>query len=636
MRSLDHGISSLISSATILKNGCAAASSPPPGKGSQVKPSTLLVAVFVSLLVSPARGADADAIYFGGPIVTVDDRRPSAEAVAVRGGKIVAVGSRRDVERAQKGRKTRMIDLAGRTMIPGFAGVQAMAANLLPPPDGPVRSIGDLQAQLRKWMATSNIARDFGVVIGFGYDDSQLAEQRHPTAEELDEVTRDLPLIVIHQSGHLHALNTKALEMTGITAETEDPQGGVIRRKPGTREPSGVMEGTVLIREFLRIMPKLSPQQHLALLEAGQDLYAQYGHTTAQEGRALPANVDLYIAAAQAGRLKLDAVVYPEVLLVPESGGFMKGRHAGRTYRNGMRIGGVKLTLDASPQGRTAWLTQPYLTPPPGQPASFAGYPALTDEQAIAAVGRAYRNGWQILVHTNGDAAIDQMILAVESASKRYPDADRRTVMIHGQTLREDQVAKLKALRIFPALFPMHTFYWGDWYIDTVLGPERAANISPTGWMLKHGMMFTSHHDAPVAFPDTMRVLSATVNRVTRSNQVIGPEHRVEPLVALKAMTLWAAYQHFEEKSKGSIEVGKLADFAILSANPLTIDPLKIADITVVETIKRGKSIYRMNPAMTTESSALCIDSPRCYQRFAVFRAHSPLTDLFGAAPHLH
>ena len=173
-----------------------------------------LVAPLGLAAVSPARAAEADAIYFGGPIVTVDDRRPGAEAVAVAGGRIIAVGSRRDVERTRKGPGTRMIDLAGRTMVPGFidahghmwgAGVQAMAANLLPPPDGPVASIADLQAQLRRWMATSTIPRDFGVVIGFGYDDSQLAEQRHPTAAELDAVSADLPMIVIHQSGHLHS-----------------------------------------------------------------------------------------------------------------------------------------------------------------------------------------------------------------------------------------------------------------------------------------------------------------------------------------------------------------------------------------------------------------------------------------------
>jgi predicted amidohydrolase YtcJ len=608
-------------------------------------PTRVAAITVVLLAASPAMAKNADTIYFGGPIVTVDDRQPTAEAVAVRGGKIVAVGSRHAIEKAQKGPKTTMVDLGGKTMIPGFidahghmwgAGVQAMAANLLPPPDGPVRSIADLQQQLRQWMETSNIARDFGVVIGFGYDDSQLVEQRHPTAEELDAVSTDLPMIVIHQSGHLHALNSKALQMAEITAATEDPQGGVIRRKPGTREPNGVMEGTVLIREFLRIMPKLSPQQHLALLEAGQDLYAKYGHTTAQEGRALPGNVDLYIAAAQAGRLKLDAVVYPEALLVPEAGGFMNGPYFGRSYRNGLRIGGVKLTLDASPQGRTAWLSQPYLTPPPGLAANFAGYPAMTDAQALAAVSRAYRENWQIIIHTNGDAAIDQMIRAVTEASARYPGRDRRPVMIHGQTLREDQVTKIKALGIFPALFPMHTFYWGDWYQDTVLGPERAVNISPTGWILKHGMIFSSHHDAPVAFPDTMRVLSATVNRTTRTNQVLGPEHRVEPIVALKAMTLWAAYQHFEEKTKGSIEVGKLADFAILSDNPLTIERQKLADITVVETIKKGRSIYRRDETKTSGHPASCLESSRCYERFAAFRAHSPLTAVFGVPPHRH
>jgi predicted amidohydrolase YtcJ len=208
--------------------------------------------------------------------------------------------------------------------------------------------------------------------------------------------------------------------------------------------------------------------------------------------------------------------------------------------------------------------------------------------------------------------------------------------MIHGQTLRRDQVPALKELGVFPALFPMHTFYWGDWYQDTVLGPERAAHISPTGWLLEQGMIFSSHHDAPVAFPDTMRVLSATVNRTTRTGRVLGPEHRVEPLVALKAMTLWAAYQHFEEATKGSIEVGKLADFAILSANPLTVPRSQLADVTVVETIKEGRSIYRSDAAPAAGTSASCAESRRCYERFAAYRAPSPLTLVFGAPPHRH
>jgi predicted amidohydrolase YtcJ len=186
--------------------------------------------------------------------------------------------------------------------------------------------------------------------------------------------------------------------------------------------------------------------------------------------------------------------------------------------------------------------------------------------------------------------------------------------MIHGQTLRADQVDRVKSLGIFPSLFPMHTYYWGDWHRDSVLGPDRAANISPTGWLGQRGMMFSTHHDAPVALPDTMRVMSATVNRTTRSGQVLGPEHRVEPLVAIKAMTLWAAYQHFEEKTKGSIEVGKLADFVVLSGNPLTVPRESIADLKVMETIKRGRTVWRQDPM---RQAAGCAETSGCGEALA-------------------
>ena len=152
---------------------------------------------------------------------------------------------------------------------------------------------------------------------------------------------------------------------------------------------------------------------------------------------------------------------------------------------------------------------------------------------------------------------------------------------------------QLKELGIFPSLFPMHTFYWGDWHRESVLGPERAENISPTGWVLERDMMFGSHHDAPVALPDSMRVLSATVTRTSRSGRVLGPEHRVPVATALKALTIWPAWQHFEEDSKGTIEVGKLADFVILSDNPLTVQQDQIDDLKVLETIKEGNSIYK-------------------------------------------
>jgi predicted amidohydrolase YtcJ len=178
-------------------------------------------------------------------------------------------------------------------------------------------------------------------------------------------------------------------------------------------------------------------------------------------------------------------------------------------------------------------------------------------------------------------------------------------VLIHGQFLREDQVDSYKALGVIPSLFPMHTFYWGDWHLDHTVGPVAGMNISPTGWVRSRGMIFTSHHDAPVAFPDSMRVLDATVTRRARgSGRIVGPQQRVDVITALKAMTIWPAYQHFEEKTKGSLEVGKLADFVILSKDPTRVEPTTLADIKVTETVKDGKTIFRLEPGARADGGA--------------------------------
>ena len=165
--------------------------------------------------------------------------------------------------------------------------------------------------------------------------------------------------------------------------------------------------------------------------------------------------------------------------------------------------------------------------------------------------------------------------------------------MLAGQFLREDQVDALKRLDIFPSLFPMHTFYWGDWHRDHTVGPALVDDISPTGWLARRGMMFGTHTDAPVAYPDTMRALDATVTRRTRSGDILGPNQRVDVMTALKAMTIWPAWQHFEEADKGSIEVGKLADFVILSEDPTVVDPEDLDTIEVRVTIKEDRVIYQ-------------------------------------------
>jgi predicted amidohydrolase YtcJ len=559
----------------------------------------------------------ADTIYSGGAIITVNELQPEAEAVAVRGGKIVAVGYRDEVMKL-KDAQTKLVDLGGKTLLPGFvdphshvfnSGIQAVSANLLPRPDGKVNTIAELQAVLKTWVVdNAKITGKYKWIIGFGYDDAQLKEQRHPTREDLDQVSKELPVVIVHQSGHLGVMNSKALEIVGIKASSNDPKGGVIRREPGGQEPNGVLEESAFFMPFFNLLGKLDTQANQALFAAGVKLYKSFGYTTALEGLASKGSTAAMATVAKSGKLDIDVVAFPNIVTAAEA---IKPT---RNYSQHFRVGGAKITLDGSPQGKTAWLTQPYFKVPDGQKPDYRGYAQFTDAQVDGYVDQAFKNGWQLQAHTNGDAAIDQFISAVRKAEKRYGMADRRIVDIHGQTTREDQMQAFKELGIIPSLFPMHTFYWGDWHRDSVLGPERAANISPTGWALQRGMIFTSHHDAPVAMPDAMRVLSATVNRVTRSGQVLGPQHRVSPLVAIKAHTLWSAYQHFEEKTKGSIEVGKLADFVLLDQNPLAVDPLKIAEIKVIETIKEDKTVYRRGPATKQTAVTGCAESPACFK----------------------
>ena len=570
---------------------------------------TLLVSALLGIL--PASGGctrepkttvaarlEADTVYRNGVVLTVDDQKPMAEAVAVKEGKIIAVGSEAEVMDTAGG-ATKVVDLQGRTMLPGFVdshghaygiGLQATSANLLPPPDGTGSDIASLQELLNTWRSTNQgPLQKTGWIVGFGYDDAQLAEGRHPTRDDLDEVSTDLPVLIIHQSGHLGVGNSTALELAGVTAATKDPEGGVFRRRKGSKEPNGVCEEYAFFHLLGQLAARFDDDINDAFVAEGTKLLASYGYTTAQEGRATGPGLAAMKRVADRGGLAIDLVAYPDILEVDDV------RPSAR-YDHRYRVGGVKLTIDGSPQGKTAWLSEPYYVVPEGLPDDYRGYAAVDEKTTMDAVEKAFAKGWQILCHANGDAAIDRFIQAVRVAKDKHPDVDNRPVLIHGQTLREDQVVELEALGIFPSLFPMHTFYWGDWHRSSVLGPERAENISPTGWLMSRGMIFGTHHDAPVALPDSMRVLSATVTRRTRSGRVLGAEHRVPVEVALKAMTIWPAWQHFEENQKGSIQVGKLADFVVLSENPLVTPPDQLADLQVLETIKEGVTIYERVP----------------------------------------
>jgi len=539
-------------------------------------------------------GQAADAIYTGGDIVTVNDAQPTAEAVAVQDGRIVAVGDRADVEGSHRGTATRIVDLAGHTLVPGFFdahahvmsfGAQGVGANLLAAPDGSADTIDDLVAALQKFAKSPDVART-GWIFGMGYDDALLG--RHPTRDDLDRVSKDVPVIAVHISGHFSALNSVGLAKVGYTATTPDPEGGIIRRRDGSREPNGVLEELASFPAMIAAISPRTPEDIDYFTRKGLELAKRHGYTTAIEGRAFAAQHAAMLDAAKRGLFDIDVISYIDYTdrsLIPSP--------VVATYENHYRIGGLKITLDGSPQGRTAWRTIPYLVPPDGQQPGYKGYPAIPDTKVVEALfDEAYQQGWPVQVHANGDAAVDQMIVAMQPVHAKYGPGDRRPALIHGQLVRrDDQLDALKELQVIASLFPMHTFYWGDWY-DRIIGPELAQQISPIKTALNKGLVVTSHTDAPVALPNLMQVMWATVNRTSRSGKVMGPDERLTPLEALKTFTLWGAYQHFEDKTKGSIEPGKLADLVILDRNPLTVDPTTINQIRVLETIKEGRTVY--------------------------------------------
>jgi predicted amidohydrolase YtcJ len=561
----------------------------------------------------------ADRIFVGGPVVTVDPEDRVVEALAIRDGRILAVGSEAEVL-VHRGETTRVTDLAGRALLPGFfdahghitqVAALAAAADIAPPPVGPVTSIPRLQAVLREHIAET-AAPTGGFVLGFGYDDSLLDERRSPTRDELDAVSTEHPIVILHVSLHLGVANSAALALAGVDASTPDPAGGVFRRRPGTREPDGVLEEHALYA-VLGILPTPDLDTRLELLDLAQARYAAAGFTTAQDGATGAADFALLEAAAARGRLVVDVVSYPHWMQADA----ILARSAGVGVRAGrLEIGGAKLVLDGSPQGKTAWLTRPYLVPPPGQPADYRGYPAMPDAAADRFVAEFFARDVPVIAHANGDAAADQLLDAVARAADAHGNTDRRTVLIHAQTVRPDQLDRMVALGVTPSYFVSHTFFWGDWHRDSVLGPERAARISPAASSAARGLRFSFHADAPVTPPDPLRLVQAGVRRETRSGAVLGPDERVSPMQAIRSVTYDAAWQTFEEDDKGSLEPGKRADLVVLSDDPLSVPSETLVDLEVVETIKDGVTIHP-RPLSSGRDAARTVPAPSAARQSA-------------------
>lgn len=559
---------------------------------------TVSAGVLLSFCAAGAMAQDAaDTIYFGGDILTMAGNAPVyVEALAVDDGKILFAGPRAEAEALADG-ATLQVDLGGKTLLPAFIDghshyinslLVANQAKVYAPPSGPGKDVPSIIAEIKRFAVERKIPKG-ELIMAYGYDDSVMPEGRLLNRDDLDAAFPDNPVRVDHVSMHGAVMNSLALQKYGISAATETPPGGVIVRKPGTDEPWGLIMETA----FLPVMEKAEPMtaaQEIEWSRAGQMLYAEAGVTTAHEGASHLPQFETMRRASEAGANIIDVVAYPFVTDVDKVLAEFPVEEWG-TYHDRFKVGGVKITLDGSPQGRTAFFTTPYLQGGPAGEQDWTGEPTFPQDLANQMLKKVHDLGVPLLVHTNGDAAIDSFLTAYAFAREGDDGRPWNVTTIHTQFLRKDQIPAFVANDIRPSFYTLHTFYFADTHIAN-RGEAQAAYISPMRDAIDAGLRPTNHTDFVVAPLDQMMMLWSAVNRVSRAGREVGPDQRVTPYEGLKTMTVWAAEQYGEEASKGTLEAGKLADLVILDANPLKVDPMAIRDIRVVETIKEGGTIF--------------------------------------------
>jgi predicted amidohydrolase YtcJ len=568
--------------------------------------------LFITLHILTIASAAADTLYTGGDILTMRGTAPEyVESLVERDGKILFVGPLAEA-RALVDAKATTVDLGGKTLLPGFIdthghfvyfGKNLVDANLFGCTD-----IADLLARMQKQVAQTPAD---GWIVGFGYQARGLKEGRAPTSEELDQVSADRPVMIVDSSGHLGAANAAAFKAAGITADSPDPTGGMFTRKADGKSLAGPMEETAL-NAVRSKRPPFTGELAARAITGAAEVWASHGQTTAMEAglglgnddigivlnaidkQLLP--IDLYLAAKDSALDDTLAASYAVASQYnPKAGGVVEKLRAARPdldrrYVNRVRLGGVKFWLDGSLD--TAWFTQPYTQNPPGKTGAFAGYRQIPDEALDAIFEKYWPTELQIHMHMNGDAAADQALAAIAKAVKKHGMHDHRPVFVHASWLRGDQIEKMKACGAIPSFLTAGIIPGGDAVVK-LWGPERSAGAMASRTFLRAGLPFTYSHDAPVSpVPSILALVDAGVNRLSGSGKVVGPDERVGPYDALRAVTSTAAYQLKEEKMKGTLEAGKLADLVILDKNPLKIEPTTIKDIAVVETIKEGRTVY--------------------------------------------
>lgn len=549
--------------------------------------------VLVAILARPP-AAPHHELYVNGVVITMDASNTVAEAVLVRAGQIEAVGSSEDlVSRIDD--DTVVVDLRGRALMPGFidahghfpgSGQTVFSVDLNSPPIGRVT---DMEGLLGSLSAFAKQRRD-GWVVGHGYDDTLLAEKRHPTRDDLDRISTSRPVAIVHVSGHLAVVNTVGLDILGIDESTPDPLGGVIVRDPLSadgRRPNGVLEETAA-RAVWEYTLDLGVMDGLRMTTQAAAEYLSVGVTTASAGGMPTSVAKLLGLLSRLNQFPQRVALFPlfeevgEALLSEEL--TLDAFAAGK-----VSVPRVKIIADGSIQGYTGYLSEPYYAPFKGDPL-YRGYPSVPREELLRQVSGLYERRIQVAIHCNGDASIDDGLDAIEAAMKAHPWPDARPLIIHAQMTRLDQIERMAALGVTPSFFSAHTYYWGDRHAAIFMGPGRAANMSPARWALEAGVRFSSHLDTPVTPMLPLQAVWSQISRESTAGVVIGPEQRIDRTSALRAVTIDAAWQVFMDDKIGSIEPGKRADLVVLSDNPLTAGDVR--SIKVDRTVIDGATVY--------------------------------------------
>ena len=518
-------------------------------------------------------------LFYNGTILTMAEPL-YAEAVVVEDGMIVAVGDRESLlascEDCEK------IDLNGATMLPGFIDahghISSFASTYSQANARGINTYADLKAMVQRYIEENNIPKGEWVSVR-AYDHTAFPGGKYLTLEEIDAIAPEHLLVIRHSSGHAGLLNTPAIAYFGITAEMgkENPEEIIVEDGKLT---GCLKEGAFSSRSGK--IPAAPFEQVLATHPSVQKYYAQNGITTAQEGYLSSRAIELYHALHKSGNLMLDIVPYAPIRFYEQLLEKYKTLPADRKWP----ICGIKYFLDGSPQLRTAWTRQPYLG------GSTYGLQIHTDEEVIEAFRFAADHHAQIITHTNGDGAAAQFLRCLETVVKEKPwMKDLRPVLIHGQLMGRDQMAKAAELGVIVSFFVAHCYHFADTHLQN-LGAERGMYVSAVNSALQNGVCYTFHQDAPVIEPDMLETIWCATNRITRDGVQLAKEECISVLDALRGITANAAYQYFEEDIKGTIEVGKQADFVVLDKDPLKIDKADIREISILKTYKKGKCIY--------------------------------------------